>query len=174
MTILLRAAAEVPQQKPFTLWGASTRDALIDPDELEFSVSVNADADDNPDAHVLETGVHQSPEVQSPAGKGVLLFLEILDVGQKGSGDAAVNCHLEQRHPGVPDLWFPIPGASFPNITAPIAKPLVLKIYPGLTASAGDFETVSSDVLPAIWRAVLTLGGTERTYAVNLGGYILP
>lgn len=104
--------------------------------------------------------------MKNRTGRGVALFLEITAVS---GTDPTLDVKLQVRDP-VANQWHDLPGAAFAQKTGTGRD--TLTVYPGVAETAN--ETVS-DVLPADWRAVATIGGTDTpTFTFSVAGYYIP
>lgn len=62
--------------------------------------------------------------------------------------------------------WYDIHGAAFAQLTNVTSAPVYLAVYPGIAETAN--QTVS-DVMPPMFRAVCTIGGTTPSFTFTLG-----
>jgi len=85
-----------------------------------------------------------------------------LDVTAASGTTPTLDVKLQAKDP-ISGKYFDIPGAVFTQKTGVITDDLT--VYPGIAETAN--ETVS-DIIPQVFRAVATIGGTTPSFTFSL------
>ena len=110
------------------------------------------------------TGVAASADLNNFGYRGA--HVTVSATGVTGNG-TSLTVKVQGKDP-VSGQYYDIHGAALPAVTANLAAPNYLSVYPGI-AETGN-QTVS-DVLPKTWRIHTTLagtGGAAVTYGVGV------
>lgn len=92
--------------------------------------------------------------------KGAQFYLDVTAVtGTTPTLDVKIQAWVV----GTSATWIDLPGALFAQATGTGTQ--ILTVYPGVTQTA---QEAVSDVMPAIFRAVATIGGTSPDFTFSL------
>lgn len=114
---------------------------------------------------VARTASENSGDQSTNSQKGIRLILNV-------SAASGVTPTLDvkiQAKDGTSGNYLDVTGASFAQKTGTGTDDLV--IYPGITTTANRRV---SDVIPNIWRAVATIGGTTPSFTFSLTADAVP
>lgn len=115
-------------------------------------------------ASAVRTASGNSDDFINVACRGIQLYLDITAVT---GTTPTMDVKLQAKDP-VSEKYFDIPGATFGQVTG--TGQHVLTLYPGIDTSQTD---ASSSLIPRVYRAAYTLGGTTPNFTFSLGGCLL-